>query len=267
MRFAAVALSLVLLTGCTNIMDKVTQKSQDTTQTALSTTNVNSTQGQVGTTTTTSQEISMQDLQAALKDGKTVKLVALDTGQNLALDQAQREALMKLMANAGELKETRELAQVVDNPQFPNYQIQIDQNIKMNIYDQLHFGWGDNAPNYYMEKGDIWRDLARWLPPIAYAENQTGYLFKASKLTVSGASFTKDTDKTPLCNAVLRKIRSGNLQRTTLPQNPGEALTLNFTVDGQNMVMKLYNDYVTYHSYVYSLPNGKQEIQSILSGQ
>ncbi len=264
LRLVAVLIVLLTLTGCSNILDKVVKKQPQPAQPAVTTSAGNP--DQVQTDQTATQEFSLQDIQAALKDAQTVKLVAQDSSQNVELNTAQRDTLSSLLANSGELKENKELAAIVANPEFPNYQLQIpDKNITLNFYDSLHLGFGENSPHYYMETGSIWNSLNRWLPPTLYAVNQTGYLFKADKLTILGGSFAAETDISYAKNTVLRKIRSIKLERTTLPETTKDPIVLTFSIRGQNHSMKIYDDYVTYHEFSYKYPAAKQEIETLLS--
>ncbi len=257
----ALALTVLLTGGCTNILDKVTKRGQESAAPAVANkTGENPAQSQ-------SQEFGLKVLQQALLDSQNVKLVAQDTGQSLALDEAKRKDLVKYLGDAGELKESNELAQVVGSADFPAYQIKLeDKNLQLDVYDQLRFGAGsDNVRHYYMEKGDVWKSLEKWLPPRAYQESMLGYLFKAGKVTVKGGIFAEETDQTPARNAILRSIRSVQLQSTTLPQDAGDPLNITFTVSGKKYTLLVYADYLTYRNATYKLPQGKQNIENLLS--
>lgn len=260
LRLLALTLSatMLLTAGCTNILDKITKK-QDAAAPAVA--------NKAGADQSQTPDFSLTDLQVALRDSKNVKLVAQDTGQSLALDETKRKELIKYLADAGELKESKALALAVGSAEFPAYQIQLeDINIKLDVFDSLRFGAGsENERHYFMEKGEIWKSVNKWLPARAYQETSLGYLFKASKVTVKGGIFVEETDQTPARNAILRVIRSVNLQSAPLPQDPGEALTLTFTVSGTKHTVKVYGDYINYRNATYKLPQGKQNIENLLS--
>ncbi len=240
-------------------MQKVT-KTNDAAQPASTTKATNTAQNQT-------EEFSITQIQTAIKDGKTIKILAQDTGGSLVLDETKRKELIKVLADAAELKETKELAIVVASPEFPAYQIQIaDSNIKLDIYDSLKFGAGtENSRHIFMEKGDLAKLLNKWLPPRTYPETSLGYLFKATKVTVKGDTYTEETDFSPAKNAILRAIRSVQLQSSTLPQDAGEPLKITFTVNGKKYVLDIYDEYLGFNKAIYKLPGGKQTIQSLLS--
>ncbi len=248
-----------MVTGCANILDKVTKKQQDATKPTVTT--------KVGAQTQP-QEFTLKELQVALKDSKTVKLVAQDTGQSLVLDDAKRKELIRFLADAGELKESKELALAVASPEFPAYQVQLDgdKSLKLDIYDSLRLGSGtENARHYYMEKGEVWKNLNKWLPPIAYKETSLGYLFKASKVTVKGGTFSEETDVSYARNAILRTIRTVQMQSSTLPQEAGEALSISFLVNGKKYAIQVYDQHLKYLNATYKFSPGKQAIENMLS--
>ncbi|HZW82181.1 MAG TPA: hypothetical protein VFF14_02010 [Candidatus Deferrimicrobium sp.] len=253
---------LVATTGCGNLLEKVT-KSKDAAQPAATTATSN---GQ-NPAQSQPQEFSITEIQAAVKDGKSVKIMAQDTGASLVLDDTKRKELIKILADSGELKETKELALIVASPEFPAYQIQIeDKNIKLDLYDSIRFGAGnENSRHIFMEKGELAKALNKWLPARTYPETSLGYLFKANKVTVKGDTFTEETDFTPAKNAILRSIRSVQLQSSTLPQDAGEPLKITFTANNKKYTLQVYGEYLVYNNATYKLPNGKQTIQGLLS--
>ncbi|HEX3016053.1 MAG TPA: hypothetical protein VHQ46_06720 [Desulfobacteria bacterium] len=261
----ALLLVLILATGCGNILDRVTKKEQPVKATSGGQVTNATTQKQ---TSSTSKELTLKDLQQALKEANQVKLFALDTGGSLVLDAAKRKVLIDALDTAGELKESPELVQAVASAAFPNYQLKIegDKNLQIDVYDSVRFGAGtENERHYYMEKGEIWTSLKRWLPPKTYTEVSLGYLFKATKVTAEGDTFTENTDVTAARNPILRTIRAVTLQSTTLPQDAGEPLTLTFSVSGQKHTIKLYDGYLVFRDVTYKFPPGKQAIESLLS--
>jgi len=254
----------MLTAGCTSILDKVTKKQAAA---PAATTNAGDQVQNKSQEQALPAEFSLQDLQTAVRDSKNIKLVAQDTGQSLAVDEAKRKELIKYLANAGELKESKGLASAVSSAAFPAYQLQLeDKNIKLDIFDESRFGAGtENARHYYMETGNLWKSVSKWLPARTYQETALGYLFKASKVTVKGGIFAEETDQTPARNSILRVIRSVSLQSTTLPQDPGEAITLNFTVNGKKYTIEVYDEYLVYRNSTYKLTQGKQNIENLLS--
>ncbi len=257
----ALALTVLLTGGCTNILDKLTKRGQEPAAPAVA-----NTTGQT-TAQNQSQEFSLKDLEQALLNSKSVKLIAQDTGQTLVLDEAKRKGLVKYLGDAGELKENNELAQVVGSAAFPAYQIKLeDKDLQLDIYDELRFGAGsNNVRHYYMEKGEVWKSLEKWMPPRTYQESMLGYLFKASKVTVKGGIFAEETDQTPARNAILRSIRSIELHSTVLPQDAADPLTINFTVSNKKYTLLVYSEYLTFNNVTYKLPQGKQNIENLLS--